>query len=1075
MVIAVDQFPPLHSRLNAIATELGDRPALIAPGEDPLRYDELMGLIDETIGHLRASGLGPDDRIAVVMPGGPCLAAALLAVASGAVCTPLNPQTPDRDWINFFTDFRIAALVLEAGMGSAAETAAAELGLVVIKLQPVSGRGAGRFVLKSGRQRPRSAQSLPLAHHDALVLPTSGTTSRPKAVPLTHINIGRSARNMATAIELTSDDRLLNVLPLHHSYGLISGLITSVSVGAAVICYGAFRIDDFFSAVEEFRPTWLMGVPAIFQAIIAQSEEGRCVAPNASFRLVHSSASPLPKQWITETERLFRAPVIETYGMTEAASQITSNPMPPGRRLLGSVGRAAGPEVRIIDPDGSSLAPGLTGEVVIRGPNITRGYEGADNDHETWTADGWFRTGDLGYLDPDGYLFIVGRLKEFINRGGEKVSPRKIEEAMLEHPDVVDAAAFPVPHPRLGEDVGAAVVLRPLADTSPGELRKFAALGGALSPAQVPRHVAILDAIPKTATGKVQRLHLARSLGPMRNARLDGTQDVGSNFVQHGIEWRLAQIWAEVLGVAHVSSDDDFFDLGGDSLDAVRLSLQLRAEFGVDLDVRALFAAPTISQLADAITVEPGAVGLPNPTPPIPRRGAGDSVLSFSQEHMLACARRFEGLPVYNVPSAFRISGPLDIQALDRAINAVVDRHDSLRTAYLEAEGGFTARILEPGSVVVPVELEDWSIIAVPRRDDFLANLAANEVWARIDLAQPPLFRIRVIGFGEGEAVLMVTFHHLVSDAWSMDLFLEEVSALYAAAVGKGAAMPPAPTRQYSDFVGAQRRFCSSPDAKRSLLFWTDKLLGASPVFPKSADAEHTAGFSTGRLSFSIENEVVTGLRELARAEQATPYMALLTGLKIVLATTSGNWDTCVLTPTANRFLPESGEIIGLVQNHALIRTSITADMTFVQAMAVVREAVLDSQAHEALPFEYLADRVKSGEPAGVRLPTDVCFSLITGYGRTLRLQGTKSRPDFRVPGQGQPVLPADESRLLLTLIETATGIVGTCAYKETFMDSDGVSRVVSDYRHVLEAAIRQPSERLSVLAGAINSRERHA
>jgi acyl-CoA synthetase (AMP-forming)/AMP-acid ligase II len=344
----------------------------------------------------------------------------------------------------------------------------------------------------------------------ALILHTSGTTSRPKIVPLSHGNVTASASNVATSLALSEKDRALNIMPLFHIHGLIAGVLAPLSRGGSIFCTPGFNALKFFSAMESAAPTWYTAVPTMHQAIVARASHNRATIEHHRLRFIRSSSSALPPQVITELEAAFGAPVVEAYGMTEAAHQMASNPIGAGRKP-GSVGLPAGPEVAIMDQAGNLLARGKVGEIVIRGPNVTAGYENNTKANGEAFTNGWFRTGDQGSIDADGYITITGRLKEIINRGGEKVSPREVDEVLMDHPAVMQAVTFALPHDKLGEDVAAAVVLREGQQATEQELRNFAS--ERLASFKVPRKILLVAEIPKGATGKLQRIGLAQKLG----------------------------------------------------------------------------------------------------------------------------------------------------------------------------------------------------------------------------------------------------------------------------------------------------------------------------------------------------------------------------------------------------------------------------------------------------------------------------------------------------------------------------------------------------------------------------------
>jgi acyl-CoA synthetase (AMP-forming)/AMP-acid ligase II len=487
--------------------------ALSAPGGVPLTYSALRALVSDTIGSLAAQGIGTNDRVAIVLDNGPEMAAAFLSISAGATAAPLNPAYRAEEFEFYLTDLRARLLIVAQDKVSPAVDVATRLGVPIARLVAQPERGAGCFRLNfagapdGARTAPRTATPDDIA----LILHTSGTTSRPKIVPLSQRNVCTSARNVRDTLGLKNDDRGLCIMPLFHIHGLIAALLAPLSAGGEVCCTPGFNALKFFSWLSEVQPSWYTAVPTMHQTILARSSKNSDVVAANRLRFIRSSSSALPPTVISDLERVFGAPVIEAYGMTEAAHQMASNPLPPDARRPGTVGRAAGPEVRVIDEQGNTAATGQRGEIVIRGPNVMSEYENNPNANKDAFINGWFRTGDQGAMDEDGYLSITGRLKEIINRGGEKISPREVDEIFMEHPAVHQCVTFAVPHDMLGEDVAAAVVLREGALADDRELRQFAALR--LADFKVPRKILILKEIPVGATGKLQRIGLAQKLG----------------------------------------------------------------------------------------------------------------------------------------------------------------------------------------------------------------------------------------------------------------------------------------------------------------------------------------------------------------------------------------------------------------------------------------------------------------------------------------------------------------------------------------------------------------------------------
>ena len=481
--------------------------AIAAPSRPALRYGQLNLQIDSIGRQLRGAGVGADDRVAIVLNNGPAMASAFVCMAPWCATAPLNPAYKADEFDFYLGDLDARALVVEAESTSTAIEVATARGIPVLRLR--ESETAGAFELLDCPARP-SAVPRP-SDAIALILHTSGTTSRPKMVPLSQANLVASARHIANTLQLAPGERCLNVMPLFHIHGLMAPVLASLSAGAEVVCTSGFDALRFFAWLDATKPTWYSAVPTMHQAILARAGRNREIVERARLRFVRSSSASLPAQVMAELEEVFDAPVIEAYAMTEAAHQMCSNPLPPEPRKPGHVGPAAGPEVGIMDAAGNALPRGGEGEIVIRGPNVTAGYLNNAQANATAFHGDWFRTGDQGVMDAEGYVKITGRLKEIINRGGEKIAPLEVDDVLLAHSAVGQVCTFATPHPKLGEDVAAAVVLAEGASATERELREFAA--ERLANFKIPRRIVFLEEIPKGPTGKIQRISLAATLG----------------------------------------------------------------------------------------------------------------------------------------------------------------------------------------------------------------------------------------------------------------------------------------------------------------------------------------------------------------------------------------------------------------------------------------------------------------------------------------------------------------------------------------------------------------------------------
>jgi len=583
-----------------------EAPAILAPGRAALTYSGLDALVERAGSRLASLGVAALDRIVLVCSNGPEAATAFLGIAAHAACAPLNPGYRASEFEFYLSDLRPRAVVVEAGLDSAVREVAAAAGIPVWELAPQLTCPAGVFELAGNASSAESCPAAPAPSDIALLLHTSGTTSRPKLVPLTQANLCASARHIAESLELTGADRSLNVMPLFHVHGLVAGVLSALASGSSVVCCPGFIAPKFFEWAGEFQPTWYTAVPAIHQAVAARAQLQREAAARHPFRFIRSCSSALAPTLAEEMETIFQVPVVEAYGMTEAAHQMASNPLPPGERKKGSVGKASGPEIAIMDDAGRLLPRGAAGEVVIRGANVTSGYvEDPDANARSFTG-GWFRTGDEGRLDADGYLYLTGRLKEIINRGGEKIAPREIDEVLLSHPAVGQAVAFAVPNRALGETVAAAVVARAGQIATERELREFAA--SRLASFKVPERILIVDEIPKGPTGKVQRIGLAEKLGigEIRPASPEQPRYIAP---ATRTEKEIAAFFTETLGIQRAGMRDNFFDLGGDSLLATMLLAAIRESKGRNVPVLQFLEDPTVAGVCRSLETPASVAG----------------------------------------------------------------------------------------------------------------------------------------------------------------------------------------------------------------------------------------------------------------------------------------------------------------------------------------------------------------------------------------------------------------------------------------------------------------------------------
>jgi len=520
-----------------------------------------------------------------------------LTVAAIAACAPLNPAYTAAEFEFYLQDLRPRLLIIEGGLSSPAREVAQRLEISTLEII-IGGGSAGAFSF-AGAANENTGARFAAANNIGLVLHTSGTTARPKMVPLTQRNLCVSARNIAQSLALSPDDRCLSVMPLFHIHGLIGAALATFASGGSLVCAGIFRPTAFFGWLGAFQPTWYTAAPSMHAAVLARSAQLSVTSPSHRLRFIRSCSAPLPPRVITALEERFAVPVVEAYGMTEAAHQMACNPLPPNERKPGSVGLPTGTAIAVIDGRGMPLPPGVEGEIVIRGANVTRGYVAGAEVNAAAFIDGWFRTGDQGRLDEEGYLYITGRIKEIINRGGEKISPREIDEVLLAHPAVAEAVAFALPDAVLGEEVGAAIVLKPEAEgINARTLLNFAELR--LAPFKLPRKLLFVSEIPKGPTGKPQRVGLANRLGLGAEGSSTTPSTAGEATYSPTVA-TLLSLCREIFQLPTIGIHDDFFESGADSLSSVTLLLELERHWNVAVTIADMLASPTVAQLAQVI------------------------------------------------------------------------------------------------------------------------------------------------------------------------------------------------------------------------------------------------------------------------------------------------------------------------------------------------------------------------------------------------------------------------------------------------------------------------------------------
>ena len=576
----------------AHATRHPDRPAVVGLGADSLSFGALVSQIQDIWGTLRNAGVGYGSQVAVALPSGLESVISTVAIAAHASCVPLNPRLTESEFEQELARLSLDALIVP-GWLNASVHAAAEKGSYALFEASKASPLLSNFELRCVRRakNPRMVSAEISSQSPVLILRTSATTGVSKLVPVTHGNMLDLAGKMAGWFGLTTEDRAACVLPTYYAAGSKLNVLVPLLLGETIaipVGVSPQRLTDW---IAELRPTWFSAGPTFLQAVLDELRTRREEMPKGVLRFLTSGSAHLPDRLRKELEAILECPILEVYGISEAGV-MAANPAPPAVRKPGTVGQITPGELAIRGPSGLSAPAGEIGEIFVTGPSLMPGY-GDGNTPGAGLQNGWLPTGDIGFVDRDGFLTLVGRSKDMINRGGEKIWPSDVERAMLRHPSVREAAAFGVSHPRLGENIAAVVTLHPDATATPLELKRF--LRGHLAPFKIPQRIDVVPSLLKNHTGKVSKSALAEAVINSEH-HIDPPENLR--------EFQILKIWQGLLQRSDIGVHDDFFEAGGDSLFAMQMLLEVEALFGHRISKSNVLEASTIHQLAAISTLD---------------------------------------------------------------------------------------------------------------------------------------------------------------------------------------------------------------------------------------------------------------------------------------------------------------------------------------------------------------------------------------------------------------------------------------------------------------------------------------
>ncbi|WP_457940343.1 non-ribosomal peptide synthetase [Mesorhizobium sp. 10J20-29] len=839
----------LHGDLSAIETEAGET----------VTYSELhrrASSIGASLLSARLKRRGRRPRVGIVLPNGSSMTIALLGITIVGEAAPFNSASTAAEFDMYFENAGIDALLVNSEDDGPAVSIAEKRGIPLLRL---SERGQlGGFEGLSAFVSPPKSDDI------ALVLMTSGSTGRPKLVPLTHMNVCTSARDVCLSLSLGTADRCLSMWEQYHVGGLVDLSLAPLLSGGCIISTSGFNARSFFDLLPAQKPTWFQAVPTTLNELLNQaSRNGAALRPN-TLRFVRSVAAPLPPALMRDVEELLGAPVIQTFGMTEAGPLIASTALPPAIRKPGSVGRSCGAEIRIFEP--AAPEKPRHGEVAVRGANVFHGYENDDAANRSAFRDGWFLTGDIGYFDADGDLFLTGRIKQMINRGGEKINPQEIDDVLLSHPAVAEAASFAVKHRTLGEDVAVGVVLKHPVTTE--ELQKY--LGTQLSSFKVPSRIVVLDRLPRNPVGKIDRLALA---GTTEKAHAE----VGHVAPRNDLEAFIANLWSEELSAGLVGIYDDFSALGGDSLSSVRIWMALEASLDGVIPKEALANASTVAGLAKALvdsglSLKGQTAGADSDTPRV--KGVA-SILSAVKAGSVGIENDSRLL----VDRLEDVSSPNELRMLQDAMT-LYGTPSELSQLLDQTRHGQPGRARSTGivaSIGLRLRQERWrrqlarEIAAAPAASQWKRTVISNDIIHYSNGAADVSEKTLIVGFSGNQMRLMIPTYRILNciDPGKFDLLLlcdRKRSMFSQGAEGAGSTL--------EEIVEFARRFVADTNFPRTVSFGTSG--GGLPAIHTAVDLGWSKAITVGSASPARSLELAARLKRLAAttASQHTKILA---------------------------------------------------------------------------------------------------------------------------------------------------------------------------------------------------------
>jgi amino acid adenylation domain-containing protein len=1038
----------IHQLFQEQAARTPDELAIIF-GNERVTYGELNARANHLAHHLRGRGVGPEVPVAICVERSVEMIVALLGVLkAGGAYVPLEPKYPAERTSFILEDSQARLLLTQERFTDSLPASAVE----TIYLDTETNEETVNLDVEL------------LAENAAHVIYTSGSTGQPKGVLSSHrASVNRFAWMWQTypfaAGEVCCQKTSLSFVDsIWEIFGPLLRGVPLVIIPDEVVK----DPDQFLDALAVNKVTRLVLVPSLLRVML---ETGQDLSHTlGSLRYCVCSGETLPVDLASAfREQLPHTKLINLFGSSEVAADVTCYEVDNTHGLDSiPIGRPiANTELYILDSNFEPVPVGVPGEICIGGEGLARGYLARPElTAERFVAHPFskqpgarlFRMGDIGRYLPDGNVEYRGRRDHQVKIRGFRVELGEIEATLVKHPQVEQAIVVAVD----GEREKQLVAYLTANGEAPANTELRAHLRRTLADYMIPQGFVLLDSFPLTASGKINRLALPRPKPGELATRADFIAP------RNPTEEVLASIWSNILDVTDVSALDDFFALGGHSLLLVQVASQIRESLHVQLPLRSLFEAPTLAALAERVDAARRTAAGIDDAPLVVVQRDGKAALSFAQERLWVFEQLEPDTGAYNIPRVLRLAGPLDVIALERSINKIVERHEVLRSGFLKDEGKPVLSIAE--NITVEIPLFDLSTFTEDLQQKKVKELTASETERPFDLSRAPLLRLALVRLGDHEHILLMTMHHLICDAWSIGVFMRELVACYNSFTTETSPSLPALPVQYIDFAAWQRNELTGAPLQKQLEYWRDKLAGAPAVISLPTDRPRSPirSFQGARRSFFITKEIREKLKTLARNESATLFMALLTAFQSLLSCLANETDIVVGSPIAGRNRPETDALIGYFVNTLVLRADLSGDPSFRESVRRTRGTALGAFANQDLPFEKLLEDLNPARTAAYNPLFQVWFVM---------QQPVAGRQEFN----GLTVQYLDSGTALtrhdlqLSIWESVNGLEGAFTYSTALFDAETIDGIVEQFKVVLAVIVEQPESRLSDLRASVN------